>query len=426
MTPETLSNLITIIKTLPVCSEENDIAKTLLKLAADSIALDALTNSPCSKTLMRNSRSVKPESNGDNEKTNGILTFTKKELSAMPKFFQNYFIYDNVIIKYRYYKGLFQVRYQKNGVRIEVASKDFEKMKMKFIKRLCQQETKMQESPKSEKTNSLFSDFSAEWLKIKAETTKPSTYKEYSRLVEKNLNVQFGNFLVSDITRKMIQDYLFQYTNAGKHRTAENLHLLLDNIFDIAVEDCGIKSPTKKITLPYYKRKKGSAFTKAEERILVNYCLAHPESTVSDALLVLLFFGLRQSELKTLRIIDGKYLACETSKERLGRDVVIRKIPFTPVAQKVIPHINFEKAKNAKHSSISSALYKLFPHHHPHELRYTFITRCKECGVNPEVVMLWDGHKKDKDVRASAVDIGYTDYSEEYILSEAQKVNYDY
>lgn len=65
----------------------------------------------------------------------------------------------------------------------------------------------------------------------------------------------------------------------------------------------------------------------------------------TDALLVLLFFGLRKSELKSLRIIDNKWLECETSKERLGQNVVLRKIPFTPAAKKVIPYIDFEKAK---------------------------------------------------------------------------------
>ena len=78
----------------------------------------------------------------------------------------------------------------------------------------------------------------------------------------------------------------------------------------------------------------------------------------------------------------------------------------------------------AKQRTIASAMKRLFPNHHPHELRYTFITRCKECGVNPEVVMLWDGHSFDKDVRTTEVDRGYTDYSEEYLRKEALKVDY--
>ena len=56
---------------------------------------------------------------------------------------------------------------------------------------------------------------------------------------------------------------------------------------------------------------------------------------------------------------------------------------------------------------------------------YTYITRCKECGVNPEVVMLWDGHEQEAGVVTSRVDRGYTDYSDAYLLSEAEKVNYE-
>ena len=35
--------------------------------------------------------------------------------------------------------------------------------------------------------------------------------------------------------------------------------------------------------------------------------------------------------------------------------------------------------------------------------------------------MMLDGHSFDRDVKTSVVDRGYTDYSEKYALSEAQK-----
>ena len=142
-------------------------------------------------------------------------------------------------------------------------------------------------------------------------------------------------------------------------------------------------------------------------------------------MLILLYFGLRQSELPTLKVIDGNTLECETSKERMGRNVTLRYIPFTPMFRKVQDLVDFEKAKNVNVYTLRSAFKRLFPEHHPHELRYTFITRCKECGVSGEVVMLRDGHSFDKDVKTSAVDRGYTDYSKEYILAEAEKVNYE-
>ena len=118
-------------------------------------------------------------------------------------------------------------------------------------------------------------------------------------------------------------------------------------------------------------------------------------------------------------------LTCVTSKQLKGRVEVKRYIPFTPIAKKVLAYIDFDKAKATKQRTIASALKRLFPNHHPHELRYTFITRCKECDVNPEVVMLWDGHSFDKDVKTTEVDRGYTDYSQEYLRKEALKVDYE-
>ena len=38
--------------------------------------------------------------------------------------------------------------------------------------------------------------------------------------------------------------------------------------------------------------------------------------------------------------------------------------------------------------------------------------------------MLGAGHSFDKDVASSAVDRGYTDYSQEYLVQEAQKIDH--
>ena len=123
---------------------------------------------------------------------------------------------------------------------------------------------------------------------------------------------------------------------------------------------------------------------------------------------MLLYTGLRRSELKTLKIIDETWLECETSKERMGKNIVKRQIPFTPMMKRVLPYIDFEKARNVNLNSLNTAMKRIFPNHHLHELRYTFITRCKESGVHGEVVLLWDGHEEDKTIRSSKVDRGYT------------------
>ena len=63
---------------------------------------------------------------------------------------------------------------------------------------------------------------------------------------------------------------------------------------------------------------------------------------------------------------------------------------------------------------------RLFSNHHPHELRHTFITRCKECGVQSEVVSIWAGHSLSGTITTTV----YTHYSDEFQLKEAEKGNY--
>lgn len=104
----------------------------------------------------------------------------------------------------------------------------------------------------------------------------------------------------------------------------------------------------------------------------------------------------------------------------MGKNVVKRKIPFTPMMKKVLRYIDFERAKNANVNTLQTTLKRLFPTHHPHELRHTFVSRCKESGVLGEVVSIWAGHSLSGTITTTV----YTHYSEEFHLKEAEKVDY--
>ena len=303
------------------------------------------------------------------------------------------------------------------------------KLKDKFIEKLNKKEKLSNPKPTEETYNSTiktksFAEYATEWLNVKSVTTKPSTYKEYVRMLEHDILPVFGNRNASEIERNDLQKFLLGYVEKGVMRTAHKLWLVLRCIFDMVAEDNGKPSPMNKVAVPNYEAKKGSAFNYDEEKTLVNHCIANTDKDTASALLVLLYTGLRRSELKTLKIIDGTWLECETSKERMGKNIVKRQIPFTPMMKRVLPYIDFEKARNVNLNSLNTAMKRIFPNHHLHELRYTFITRCKESGVHGEVVLLWDGHEEDKTIHSSKVDRGYTDFSKEFQLKEATKVNY--
>ena len=352
---------------------------------------------------------------------------TKQEIKTMPESIRKIFIANNYIVNYRITSnGYFEARIRRKGMYIEASGRDFETMRKRFMDRLAafyeRPPVQPAETPAAVPTTKaiLFGDYGREWLKIKEQTTKPSTFKEYERSFRVDLEPTFGNKPLAGITRTDLQNYLFGIVGENKHRKAEKLALMLHCIFDMAAEDYDIPSPMKKVVLPAYQTKKGEALTKDEEARLVNYCKSHKDVEGTDALLVLLYFGLRKSELASIEIIKGKWLQCETSKERLGQNVVLRKIPFTPQVKKALPYIDFEKAKNTNLNTISTRMKRLLPNHHPHELRHTFISRCKEAGVASEVVSIWAGHSLSGTITSTV----YTHYSEEFQLKEAEKVVY--
>ena len=413
----------------------------VLSLAADSVALNTLRNTLLStrEKIERNAREIKNSKHSQRGKQieNGkYFKITKKELKIMPEKYRNLFAYEDRIIPYRFHKGVFEAHYRRHGLDVFACSKDFNEMKRKFIEKLIfalsnksiineQRYLPIVQIQTNDNVKNIpFMNYVQQWLAIKKQTVKESTYREYERISNYHLKTAFGNVNIGEMTRPIIQEYLFGIVNEGKYRTAEKVHLALVCIFDLITEDLGLPSPMKKIVLPYHESKKGSAFTKEEEKKLVNFCIQNNAHEASSALLVLLYFGLRRSELASIRI-EEETLTCTTAKTKKGRNEVERSIPFTPVFKKVLPYVDFEKARNTKVNTIYTTLKRLLPNHHTHELRYTFITRAKESGCNQEVVMIWAGHSFDKDVRTSAVDRGYTDYSKEYIKSEALKIDYE-
>ena len=87
---------------------------------------------------------------------------------------------------------------------------------------------------------------------------------------------------------------------------------------------------------------------------------------------------MRVGELKSLKF-DGTYITCESEKTRKGYAKVIRKIPLSPMLKRVLHLIDFKQAIEVSCFTVRDALKRVFPGRHVHELRYTFITRAKEC-----------------------------------------------
>lgn len=107
-------------------------------------------------------------------------------------------------------------------------------------------------------------------------------------------------------------------------------------------------------------------------------------------------------KIVTYRYVDGLYQA---RFRRDGYNIEVASKSFDTMRQKFLDKLlETQKAKQ--------------------NAGYSFITRAKECGCNPELVMKWVGHEFEADVKTSRVDRGYTTYSQEYILQEINKIVY--
>ena len=183
----------------------------------------------------------------------------------MPEHIRKIFIANNYIVNYRITSnGYFEARIRRKGMYIEASGRDFETMRTRFMQRLAAFYDRPAVQPQVEEITPeiptahtvLFRDYGRDWLKIKEQTTKPSTYKEYERSFRVDLEPMFGNRVLAEITRNELQNYLFGIVGENKHRKAEKLALMLNCIFDMAAEDFSIPSPMKKVVLPNIRQRK--------------------------------------------------------------------------------------------------------------------------------------------------------------------------
>ena len=157
MNDKELQKVLNAIKYIPEESERDEVTQIILKAASESITLDRL------KALTSREEKKSDKEHG----VNGFIKFTKKEIESMPDYLKKLFTINDKIVTYRYINGVYQARFRRDGYNIEVASKNFDIMKRKFLEKLL-----AAERTKQNVAFPLFSDFTEDWLNVKKQTVK--------------------------------------------------------------------------------------------------------------------------------------------------------------------------------------------------------------------------------------------------------------
>lgn len=308
--------------------------------------------------------------------------------------------------------GSYEIRYRRNGYNISVTSKVLEQAKERFLLKLAL-------TPEQLSATISFKDFALKWIEtVKKPTTKEKTWKEYVRLCETSIFPRFGNYIVREIRPLHIQQLLNDLLEKGTPRTAEATYILLKPLFEFAVaEDLISKSPMTLIRKPIFETNHATALTVKEEKEFVERCL-QSGLPCARAFIVILYTGLRRSELASAEISD-RWITVTSAKTKKGLRPKKRRIPISPLLRKYLPFV-FPEDLKTDISFLTHKFPEFAPKHHLHELRHTFITRCQECGISRELTSLWAGHKADNTMTSNV----YTHFSDEHQLKEIEKFTY--
>ncbi len=343
-----------------------------------------------------------------------ILQFTQKEINQMPKTFKKEFRTNGCTAHVRRRKTskncyLYDIRYRRNGYNILVTNKDLETAKRLFIE-------KLKTAKPIVKTISSLSNLHTFTLyyfeKFRLPKVATRTYEADMHRYKKYIQPAFGEKQFNDITPEHCQTLIDSILAEGKGKTAEEIHSLLSIIFKGAIAH-GLmdKNPLNLVVRMKHEGKHGSALTKDEEKLLLQ---AYPNTKYQTLFALALYTGLRPNEYNTAKI-EGKFIIAVNSK-RKNKRVEYKRIPITPMLAPYLQGINEFEMVNR--DVIREKFKAVLPNHIVYDMRTTFYSRCKECGIADAARDEFVGHS------LGALGNAYTDLSDEYLLKEGAKFKY--
>lgn len=350
------------------------------------------------------------------EDNSGFLKFTDKEILKMPKTFRKEFRVQGCtahVYKRRSGKHTWNyvIRYRRNGYNVVACSNDLELAKKKFIELLHFQDKQGRKTAISVPTtfhefaNYFFENF---W---KRTVTRETYKKEISRYLC-HVKPHFGSTEISKITPMRCQCLLDNLAEKQLNKTADEVYSIMSKVFKAAIKHgIIIHNPLDLVVHKQHARKHGKALTKDEERKLLD---GYAGSQDQILFAIALYTGVRPNEYKTVRP-DGQFISAVNSKRKNGK-TEYKKIPITPMLEpylKDVKEIDFPSERYMR-----KQLKAVLPNHILYDLRTTFYTRAKECGIADVAIKTFVGHS------LGGLADTYTDLSDEFLLREGKKFKY--
>ena len=409
MTENELNNIIKTLKTIP--DSNDDLARAVLKAAADSITLDKI------KALTDIKASDESHENIEESSGSEILIFSRKEINSMPRTYRKQFRCKGITAHvHRRRSGKhnwnYEIRCQINHQKVNVSSNNLEEAKRKFIIRLYEIESGIVQQ-KDNGVPTTFDKFSNYFFeKIYKRKVCDETYRVAMSNYKNHVLPHFGDIKLNSITANKCQTLLDRLIEEDKMRTEENVYTMLNMIFKAAEKHSVLKhNPIDMVYHTKHEREHGKALSKDEERRLLEETAGTPYQKMFA---IGLYTGLRPNEYKTAYIEDG-FIVANNSKRKNGK-VELKKIPITPMLAQYVKE--GDKLSFTRLEQIRNKFNAILPGHKLYDLRTTFYTRCTECGIAEAAIKKYVGHT------LGGLADTYTDLSDDFLKAEAKKFNY--
>lgn len=317
--------------------------------------------------------------------------------------------------------GLYEIRYRRGGI-----NKTWSAMKLKEAKKRCLSWLSSENRRRRELAEEgfapdalIFKDFADNFLyNVKKRMVKPKTFEAYENVYKNHIVPNFGKMPLDGIKAMYVQQVLNSIHEKAP-RTCEDVKILLNSIFTYAVNNGEIKiNPVKAVYIPKHERKNGEALTKSEE---AEFLKALQGKKIELTYILALYTGARACEVNTAVFdVEKNTVTFKNGKLKSYQKEKFRTIPIFPKLKPYVPRFLSEDWQTSQ-DRITHSFRELFPgtSHSFKDLRHTFTTRARECGVDNEVVSVWTGHSLGN-ITARV----YTHFSPEFMQREAEKLNY--
>ncbi len=262
-------------------------------------------------------------------------------------------------------------------------------------------------TPKSSQTFDEFARYYFDTFRKRKVT--PYTFRKDTERYNAHICPTIGETPFAELRPDRVQKVLDRLENRPK--TAREVFTLINIVCKTAIKHGIIsQNPCDMAILPYYERRHGRALTADETRRLLT---ATDGTDIQRIYALALYTGLRPNEYATARI-QGLFVIARNSKQKDGREHTKR----IPITAKLAPYVKDGLPQPRRIQYLRNQLKQILPTHKLYDLRTTFYTRCQECGVSELARNLFMGHT------LGGLADTYTDVSDEYLIAEAQKLNY--